>query len=309
MLRGFFIGLSSSNIMRGMTVHFPPARFLARRFIAGETLDEGVAVVKDLNLWGIKGLMNEVGESVTNEAEATQAAQEFKVILQRIADEGLDSTISLKPSHIGLRFGRDFFYSTVAEIVETAQKFNNIVEIDMEESGDVDLTLETYHRLLDRFGGGIRIAIQAALFRTPNDVKKIIERGGSIRLVKGAYQESPKIAHQSKQDIDRAMIELMELFLAPPALEKGCYLVLGSHDPELIEWLINEAEIRGIEKDKFEIQMLQGIRRDEQKRLASLGYQIRVYVPYGSAWYPYFMRRLAERPSNVFFMARAIVGK
>jgi proline dehydrogenase len=208
-----------------------------------------------------------------------------------------------------MTFGPDFCYENIADIVQVAQTYHNLVEIDMEGSPDVEATLEVYHRLLDTFDGGIRLAIQSYLHRTPADVQRIIERGGCIRLVKGAYDESPEIAYQDKKEINRATIELMELFLSPEAREKGAYLILGSHDPELIEWLIREAGAQGIDKDQFEFQMLQGIRRDEQQRLADLGYQMRVYVPYGRAWYPYFMRRLAERPANVLFILRALFGK
>ncbi len=309
MLRSFFLKLSDSDSMRRLVTHFGPARLMARRFVAGETLDEAVAVVKDLNARGVKAILNEVGESVSSQAEASRAAEVCCELLRRIEAEGLDSDISLKPSHVGMTFGADFFYENVADIVQAAQSYHNLVEIDMEDNSDVEATLEVYHRLLDTFGGGIRLAIQSYLYRTPADVQRIIERGGCIRLVKGAYDEAPEIAYQAKKEINRASIELMELFLSPQAREKGAYLILGSHDPELIEWLIQQAKAKGIDKDQFEFQMLQGVRRDEQQRLADLGYQMRVYVPYGRAWYPYFMRRLAERPANVLFILRAFFGK
>jgi len=308
MLRNFFIGLSASASIRRLVTQFGPARRMARRFVAGETLGEAVAVVKELNARGIKTILNEVGESVTTQAETVEAAKVFHALLRRIEAEGLDSDVSLKPSHVGLTFGLDFCYETIADIVTTARSYNNIVEIDMEGSADVDDTLDIYHRLLDTFGGGIRLAVQSYLFRTPTDVERIIERGGSIRLVKGAYHEPPEIAHQTYETINQASRRLMDTFLSPKAREKGARLMLGSHDPALIEWLIRESAIRGIDRNQFEFQMLMGIRRDEQQRLADLGYCVRVYVPYGSAWYPYFMRRLAERPANVLFILRALFG-
>jgi proline dehydrogenase len=309
MLRNFFIQLSTSDSLRRFVTHFGPARRMARRFVAGETLDEAVAVIKDLNRQGLKAILNEVGESVTTQAEASQAAATFHEILRRIDAEGLDADVSLKPSHVGMSFGPDFCYENIADIVQTAQRYHNIVEIDMEGSPDVDATLGVYHRLLDTFGGGVRLAIQSYLYRTPADVQAIIERGGAVRLVKGAYQEPPEIAYQSKQEINQASIRAMELFFTPEARAKKAYLILGSHDPELIEWLIRETKARGINPNEFEFQMLLGIRRDEQQRLANLGYRVRIYVPYGPAWYPYFMRRLAERPANVLFMGRAMLGK
>lgn len=311
MLRSFFIGLSASESARRFVTGFGPARRAARRFVAGETLDEAVAVVKELNRRGLKAILNEVGESVTTEAEANQAAAVFHDLLRRIDAEGLDADVSLKPSHVGLAFGADFCYENIADIVQTARQYHNIVEIDMEGSPDVDTTLAVYHRLLDTFGPvrSVRLAIQAYLYRTPADVQRIVERGGSIRLVKGAYKEPPEIAYQSKDDINRASMQIMELFLTPEARAKSAYLILGSHDPQLIEWLVRETKARGISPSEFEFQMLLGIRRDEQQRLADLGYQVRIYVPFGSAWYPYFMRRLAERPANVLFMGRAMLGK
>jgi proline dehydrogenase len=309
MLRKFFIRLSESASARGFVTHFGPANRMARRFVAGETMDQAVAVVRELNGRGIKGLLNEVGESVTTHEEANQAARVFHDLLHRIHAEKLDSTVSLKPSHVGMTFGPDFCYENIAGIVAVAQELDNVVEIDIEASPDVPATLDIYHRLLDTFGGGVRLAIQSYLYRSPADVQAIIERGGSIRLVKGAYDELPEIAYQDKKAINQASIELMKPFLTPEARTNGAYLALGSHDPELIEWLMREAEAQGIAKDQFEFQMLLGVRRDEQQRLADLGYRVRVYVPYGTAWYPYFMRRLAERPANVLFIARAMVGK
>ncbi len=309
MLRNFFLTLSASQVARRMMTHFGPARRTARRFVAGETLDEAVAVVKDLNGRGIKAIINEVGESVTSCAEAAEAAKAFHTILQRINTEGLDATISLKPSHVGLTFGQQECYNNIAGIVQLAQKLGIVVEIDMEGSADVEATLAVYHRLLDAFGGGMRLALQAYLRRTMDDLRRIIARGGSARLVKGAYSEPPEIAYQNREEIQQAAQRLMAEFFTPEARNAGAYLALGSHDPVLIDWLIREAKTNGLAKDHFEVQMLLGIRRDEQQRLADLGYRVRVYVPYGVAWYPYFMRRMAEHPSNMWLIGRAMLGK
>jgi proline dehydrogenase len=306
MFRKFFIRLSESPTARKFVTHFGPANRMARRFVAGETMDEAIAAVRALNRRGIKGLLNEVGESVTTPGEAHAAAQIFHQLLHRIHAEGLDSTVSLKPSHVGMSFGPDFCYQNIAGIVEVAQKLGNMVEMDIEASPDVPATVDIYHRLLDTFGGGVRLALQSYLFRSLADAQAIANRGGSVRLVKGAYAERPEIAHQSKSAINQASIEMMNVFLALEAQENGAYLALGSHDPILIDWLTRETGLLGIGRDKFEFQMLLGIRRDEQQRLADLGYRMRVYVPFGSAWYPYFMRRLAERPANVWFFANSL---
>jgi len=308
MLRNFFIGLSNSESAEKVVIGFPPAKKMARRFIAGESLADAVAVVRELNSRGIKAILNHVGESVTTPQEAGVAAAEVQTLLQRIHAEKLDADVSIKPSHVGLGFGRDFCFENMADIVQVAREFGISVELDIEASADVDDTLDIYHRLLSTFGGDIRQAVQAYLFRTPADVEKIIAHGGSIRLVKGAYQEPATIAYQTREEINAAVLRLIQLLLSPAAVEKGAYLALGSHDPVIIEALLREAKARNIPSDRFEIQMLLGVRRDEQQRLADQGYQMRVYVPFGEAWYPYFMRRLAERPANVFFITRAMFG-
>lgn len=308
-LRNFFIGLSSSERSRNFVTGFAPSRHLSRRFVAGESLDDAVSVAKRLNAQGIKVVLNEVGESVTTQDEARQATQHYQTLLQRVKTEALDATITIKPSQVGLAFSTDFCYDNLAAIVQTGQNLDILVEIDIEASPDVAATLQIYHRLLDTFGAGVRLAIQGYLHRTPADVQEIIKRGGNIRLVKGAYQEPPDIAIQDKTAINEACLAVIEMMLDPEALKQGAYLALGSHDPLLIEALLAEVKKHNISTAQFEIQMLLGIRRDEQQRLAKLGYQMRVYVPFGSAWYPYFMRRLAERPANLFFMLRAMLGR
>jgi proline dehydrogenase len=309
MLRELLIRLSENDSMRRFASNFGPARRMARRFVAGETLDDAVTVVKSLAAQGIKAIFNEVGESVESQAEARLAAQNFCETLQRIKAEGVDASISVKPSHLGLHFGQDFCYDNLASIVEQAQALGILVEIDIEGSADVEATLALYARLLDRFGGGVRQAIQTYLHRTPTDLTGLIERGANIRLVKGAYREPPEIAIQDKKAITNVSKELISRFLTPEARARGAYLALGSHDPVLIEWLIEEANAHAIEPNEFEFQMLQGVRREEQRRLAKQGYQVRIYVPYGAAWYPYFMRRLAERPANLIIIIRAFDGR
>ncbi|MBN1217441.1 MAG: proline dehydrogenase family protein [Anaerolineae bacterium] len=306
MLRNILLKLSTSDTARQIISHFGPARRVARRFVAGETLDEAVAVTRSLNRRGIKAILNEVGEEVASKAEAVAAARSCQVLLQRIEAEKLDATISLKPSHVGLAFGPDFCYENIAGVVQAAQTLGITVEIDMEHSADVDDTLAIYHRLLDTFGEGIRQALQAYLYRTSADLQRIIARGGGVRLVKGAYRESKEIAYQGKKDIWQAAKVLIVQCFTPEARKNRLYLALGSHDPALIEWLIQIAETRKISRSSFEFQMLLGVRHGEQQRLADLGYQVRVYVPYGRAWYPYYMRRMAEYPANVWLIGRAM---
>jgi proline dehydrogenase len=306
MLRETLIRLSENDRLRHFVSTFGPARRMSRRFVAGETLDEAVAVIQDLNRRGIKGIFNLVGEEVSAQDEAATAVQAFIEVLERIKVEGLEATISVKPSHLGLAFGENFYYETAASIVEAAQARDILVEIDVEGSADVPATLSVYERLLEAFPGSVRQAVSAYFHRTPGDIERLAARGANIRLVKGAYREPPEIAIQDKNQITQVSKQLISAFFSPQARAQGAYLALGSHDSLLIDWLLQEAEAHNVPKSGYEIQMLQGVRRDEQQRLAGLGYQVRIYVPFGDAWYPYFMRRLAERPANLLFIARAL---
>ena len=308
MLRRFFITLSHSEAMRRLVTDFGPARGTARRFIAGETLDEAIAVVRGLNAKGILATLDHLGENVASREDAQRAAREYEDILQRIAAEGVQSTISVKPTHVGLDFGEDFCCETMQAIIQTAQSLGNTVEVDIEGSEYTQSTLDVYHCLLDEFQN-LRLALQSYLFRTDEDLKSLIARGSSVRLCKGAYDEPPNIAWKEKSEVDASYARLMDLMLSDQAAENGFYPALATHDHTLILRAEREVTRRGIGKDRFEFQMLHGVRRDWQRRLASDGYRLRIYVPYGTQWYPYFMRRLAERPANVLFLARAFLGK
>lgn len=308
MLRQFFLTLSHSDAMRQFVTHFGPARRTARRFIAGETLDEAIPVVRELNGRGILATLDHLGENVATREDAQRAAGEYQELLQRIAAEGVQSTISVKLTHVGLDFGEDFCCDTMRGIIQTANSLGNTVEIDIEGSEYIQSTLNVFHYLLDEYKN-LCLALQAYLFRTEEDLKGLIERGSSVRLCKGAYDEPPTIAWKKKAEIDANFARLMDLMLGEQAIGNGFYPALGTHDHVLILRAEREVAKRGIGKDRFEFQMLHGIRRDWQQRLADDGYRMRIYVPYGTQWYPYFMRRLAERPANVLFMARAFLGR
>ena len=308
MLRQLFITLSHSQAMRRFMIHFGPARRAARRFIAGETLDEGIGVVRELNARGILAALDHLGENVSSHEDARRAAQEYQGLLRRIAAEGVQSTISVKLTHVGLDFGYEFCCDTMRAILQTAGELGNTVEVDIEGSGYTQVTLDVFHCLLNDYRN-LRLALQAYLFRTEEDLKGLIQRGGSVRLCKGAYDEPPSIAWKEKSEVDASFARLMDLMLSEQAIRNGFYPALGTHDHRLILQAEREAAKRGIPKDRFEFQMLHGVRRDWQQRLAADGYRMRIYVPYGTQWYPYFMRRLAERPANVLFLARAFVGR
>jgi len=307
-LRTTLITLSRSERARRLILGWAPARRMSRRFIAGETLDEAIAVVRSLNQRGILATLDHLGENVANQADAQRAVQEYQHLLQRIAAEKVQSTISVKPTHIGLDFGQEFCYQQARAIVDTAHSLGLTVEIDMEGSAYTEATLAIFHRLLDDFRN-LRVALQAYLFRAEADLKKLIERGSSVRLCKGAYDEPASLAWKKRAEVSASYSRLMKMTLGPEARRTGFYPALATHDHELILLAEQLVASQGIGKDQFEFQMLHGVRRDWQQRLATDGYRVRIYVPYGTQWYPYFMRRLAERPANVLFMARAWVGR
>lgn len=308
MLRTTLITLSRSERARRLILNWRPARRMSRRFIAGETLDEAIAVVRSLNQRGIQATLDHLGENVADQVDAQRAVQEYQHLLQRIAAEKVQSTISVKPTHIGLDFGQEFCYRQARAIVNTAHELGLTVEIDMEGSAYTEATLAIFHRLLDDFRN-LRVALQAYLFRAEADLKKLIERGSSVRLCKGAYDEPANLAWKKRAEVSASYTRLMKLALSPEARRTGFYPALATHDHELILLAEQLVASQDMGKDQFEFQMLHGVRRDWQQRLAADGYRVRIYVPYGTQWYPYFMRRLAERPANVLFMARAWLGR
>ncbi len=307
-LRHLFIALSQSARARQLVMQYGPMRRLARRFIAGETIDEAIAVVRELNQGGILATLDHLGENVSSQEDAERAAQEYRELAHRIAEEALQSSISVKPTHVGLDFGEDFCYSQLRTVVDTARDLNLTVEVDMEGSTYTQATLNVFHRLLDAYSN-LRVALQAYLYRTEKDLERLIERGSSVRLCKGAYDEPSSIAWRNKVDVDASYARLMHMMLSDQALQNGFYPALATHDHNLILQVEREAARREMDRRRFEFQMLYGVRRDWQQRLANDGYRVRIYVPYGTQWYPYFMRRLAERPANVLFITRALVGK
>lgn len=308
MLRTLFTTLSQSDSMRRFAANFGPARRVARRFTAGEAMDEAVKVTRDLNARGASVALNYLGESVKSEDDARRAAGEYCKLLKRIEEQQLEASVSLKPTHLGLDFGVPFFRKNVASLLEVAAALGVTVEMDMEDSSLVDDTLFAFHALLNEFDS-LRIALQACLFRTSEDLKKLIDSGSSVRLVKGAYDEPAAVAWKRKKDVDSSYARLVEESFAEAARASGFYPAFGTHDHVLIEKIQAEAARRGVDRDRFEFQMLLGVRRDWQQRLVDEGFRLRIYVPFGTQWYPYFMRRLAERPANVLFAMRAMAGR
>jgi len=309
MLRSFFNTLSRSTALQRMAAGFGPARRIARRFTAGETFDDAAAVVEELNGRGIGAILNHLGEAVDSRDDALGAAADYGAMVERADAAGLDATLSVKPTHLGLGFGENFFHETMSALVETASRTGRAIEVDMEDSSLTDATLNVYLSLLDQSAAGLRIALQTCLFRTEGDLSRLVERGGRVRLVKGAYDEPADRAWQKKDDVDRSYARLVDACFGDGARAAGFNPAFGTHDHKMIDTICETAAARGARRDDFEFQMLLGVRRDLQQRLADDGYRVRVYVPFGSHWYPYFMRRMAERPANALFVARAMLGE
>ena len=309
MLRHALIALSHSNTMQRLTVDFPPARRMARRFVAGETRQDALQVIRKLNDMGVLVTLDYLGEHVTDKALARASVEEYMAVLEEIGARGLKSGVSLKLSAMGVHIDETFCYENVRAIAARAREHGRFVRIDMEESALVETTLRIYRQLRQEFDN-VGVVLQAYLHRTRSDLEALIDEGiADVRLVKGAYDEPPDIAWQKREKIQEELVALCKLMLSPEAREKGARLALGSHDDLVYNQVIAYSFAQGVDPGAWEIQFLYGIRRDELRRLVREGHRMRVYVPYGDAWYPYFMRRLAERPANLFFFLRAAAGK
>ena len=268
------------------------------RFIAGVTLDQELAVCQNLNRDGVMATLDHLGESVTSLEEAEGSRDAYLAALDRIAELGLRATVSIKLTQLGLDFSEDACRANVERLVERAKSIGSRVEVDMEASQYVDRTLELVQHLHARYGS-VRAVIQAYLYRSESDIEKLCAQSIPVRLCKGAYREASDIAFPKKQDVDANYLRLMiRLF------DAGANPAIASHDDRILERAISYVKERNIDPDRFEFQMLYGIRRDLERRLVADGFRLRLYVPYGDAWYPYFMRRLAERPANVLFLIR-----
>jgi proline dehydrogenase len=279
------------------------ARRVSHRFVAGERLDEALEVTSNLNSEGIGGILDLLGEGVTDLAGATHAVEQYEEATAAIAERGLDATISIKLSQLGQTVDRDACVANLNEILDHAQNAGVRVEIDMEESGLVSDTLSLFREAVTKHPE-TRLAIQAALRRTPLDLEDMASLKPRIRLVKGAYAEPLDIAQQGKDEI-----KAQYKYLTDWLFQYGTDPAFGTHDGELIDYARQAAVKAGKSPKDFEIQVLYGIRRDLQHELTAAGYRVRVYIPFGEAWYPYLTRRMAERPANLFFFLRAMVGR
>lgn len=298
MLRRLFIYLSTQQWAYRLLLSNRLTRAMAWRFVAGEDLETALRAVRDLNARGIRAALDPLGENVATEAEAVAAADEAIAILRRIEEAGVDAYLSIKLTQFGLDLGDDLCRAQLRRVLDCARDLGHFVRIDMEGSAYTQRTLDLFEEVRREYGPEtVGTVIQAYLYRSQADIERLIPTGTRLRLVKGAYNEPPEIAYPAKADVDRAYRIEMEMLLA-----RGCYPALATQDERLIGRAQGFAAAEGIDESRFEFQMLYGVRRDLQERLAATGYNVRCYVPYGTQWYPYFMRRLAERPANVLFI-------
>ena len=298
MLRQGLLWLSQQNRVFQFIRTNPLARGFAARFVAGETIEQGVAAASELKTRGIGTSLDLLGESVTQAAEAVAAKDEYLVMLDRLASAGADVNVSVKLTQMGLDLDEELCGRNMLEIVERARAHGGFVRLDMESSAYTQRTLDFfYRRLLPGYVAHCGVVIQSALRRSESDIADLIERKARVRLCKGAYLEPPAVAFADKADVDRNYVLLMERLLL-----KGNYPGIATHDETIIQHARRFVQLHDILPARFEFQMLYGVRRDLQEKLRQASYNMRVYVPFGTQWYPYLMRRLAERPANIAFM-------
>jgi Proline dehydrogenase len=301
--RSALIWLSRQEGLKDFATSFKFFKKLTRRFVAGETIDEAVSFIREINAEGCSASFDHLNESVDSATEADLEVAEYLNILSRIDESSINSNVSIKLTQFGLGLDHELAYKNARRVVEDAHARGNFVRVDMEDSGVTQVTIDIFKRLRAEFGlNDVGIVLQSYLRRTYADAQELIKLPARIRICKGAYNEPPEVAFPQKKDVDDNYVRVMQLLLA-----SGTYHGIATHDPRMIDATVNFASREGIGKDRFEFQMLYGVRRDLQHQLAQDGYNMRVYVPYGKHWYPYFMRRLAERPANIWFVLKNVL--
>jgi proline dehydrogenase len=303
MLRSLLLYLSAQPHIFRFVRHNRLAKSFARRFVAGETLDEALDAVRALNAMGISASLDELGESVTNETEARGTRDTYIRILDRIAASKLNANVSVKLTALGLDISEDLCVALMQDLLERARQHGTFVRIDMESSAYTERTLRLFEeRFYPSYREQVGIVLQSYLYRTAADVQRAIELKCRVRICKGAYKEPSSVAFPDKKDVDASYVRAMQLLM-----KSGNYPGIATHDPAIIENAKRFARENGVTADRFEFQMLYGVRRDMQEALVDDGWRMRVYVPFGTQWYPYLMRRLAERPANLMFITGNIV--
>ncbi|MFO7694874.1 MAG: proline dehydrogenase family protein [Vicinamibacterales bacterium] len=303
--KSFFHALARSRRLEGLASRIgmaTPTSF-ARRFIAGETAEEAIEAAKAIQVRGMLLTLDQLGESITTIAEAKAATRVYLTLVEKIQAAGIDRNISVKPTQLGLDIDQAVCIDHITRILDLAAQHDFFVRIDMENTPYIQKTLDMFASVWSQGYRNAGVVLQSAVFRSEEDAVAVSTLGARVRLVKGAYKEPAALAHQAKADVDKAFVRIMKLLL-----KEGTYPAIATHDPAMIGATKAFAAEQGIQKDAYEFQMLYGIRRDLQTQLVAEGYRMRVYVPFGRQWFPYFMRRLGERPANVGFVLKGILS-
>jgi proline dehydrogenase len=298
--RSALIWLSRQEGLKDFATGFKLFKKLTTRFVAGDTVDEVIPIIREINRENGTASFDHLNESVESETEAEREVTEYLNILAKIDEQKVRSNVSIKLTQFGLGLDPELAYRNARRVVEEAHRRGNFVRVDMEDSSVTQTTIDIFKRLRAEFGlNDVGIVLQSYLYRTLADAQELIKLPARIRICKGAYFEPPEVAYSDKKDVDANYVKVMQLLLS-----SGIYHGIATHDPKMIDATIDFAQREGIGKEKYEFQMLFGVRRDLQHQLARDGFNMRVYVPYGKHWYPYFMRRLAERPANIWFVLK-----
>ena len=298
--RNALLYLARHEGLKDFAVRFRPFKKMTTRFVAGEDIEEAIVAIREINKLNSAASFDHLNESVANEAETKEEVKEYLNILARIDETGIRSNVSIKLTQFGLDIDPELAYKNARAVVSEAARRENFVRVDMEQSSVTQVTIDIFKRLRAEFGlNDVGIVLQSYLRRTYADAQELLKIPARIRICKGAYNEPPEVAFPDKKDVDDNYVRVMKLLLS-----SGTYHGIATHDPKMIDATIEHMQRENIGKEAFEFQMLYGVRRDLQVQLARDGYNVRVYVPYGKHWYPYFMRRLAERPANVWFVLK-----
>lgn len=298
--RDALIWLSRKEGLKDFATNFGFFKKLTTRFVAGDNIDETIPFIRQINSENATASFDHLNESVSSADEAEQEVAEYLNILAKIDETKIRSNVSIKLTQFGLGLDPELAYRNARRVVEEAHRRGNFVRVDMEDSSVTQVTIDIFKRLRAEFGlNDVGIVLQSYLYRTFADAQELVKLPARIRICKGAYNEPPEVAFPEKKDVDANYVKVMQLLLS-----SGTYHGIATHDPKMIDATVDFATREGIGKEKYEFQMLFGVRRDLQHQLARDGFNIRIYVPYGKHWYPYFMRRLAERPANIWFVLK-----
>jgi proline dehydrogenase len=298
--RNALIWLSRQEGLKDLATRIGYFKRLTTRFVAGDDIDETISYIRQINAENCTASFDHLNEAVGSAGEAEQEVAEYLNILAKIDEQRVRSNVSIKLTQFGLGLDPELAYQNARRVVEEAHRRGNFVRVDMEDSAVTQVTIDIFKRLRSEFDlNTVGIVLQSYLYRTFEDAQELLKLPARIRICKGAYNEPPEVAFPAKKDVDANYVKVMQLLLG-----SGIYHGIATHDPKMVDATVNFATREGIGKEKFEFQMLYGIRRDLQRQLARDGFNVRIYVPYGKHWYPYFMRRLAERPANIWFVLK-----